>query len=418
MAQLDQVTYPLALSLTSSDPLPVTSPTITSPEALKQLCVRLQSSPVIGIDTEFVSEDTYHPELCLIQVATADDMAAIDPFVLKDLDLFWQTMVSGEHVTVLHAGREELNFFLRAVGEVPKQVFDVQIAAGFCSNEYPSSYSTVVNRFVGHQPAKGEQRTDWRRRPLTKAQIAYALEDVRYLLPLWERLTRILAKLNRRDWFQQEMDNWQNEVIAANSRKDWRRVSGIGKLNGRSLAIVRELWVWRQQEAQRRNQPPKRILRDDLLVEIAKRKVDSPDRIMGIRGIERTPAKRKAQELAECVQRGLEGPTERLHEGQRNSDLPTQLNLLGQFLAPALGTICRRAEIATSMVGTASDVRELIAFRMGLTNGNGDVPALAQGWRAEVVGNVIDELLSGQRSIRIEDPRAEDPLVFDPVDAD
>ncbi len=392
------------------------SPTITSPDALQELCTRLGKAPIIGIDTEFVSEDTYHPELCLIQVATADDLAAIDPLALEDLTPFWQTMASGDHITVLHAGREELNFFLCAVGGVPRQLFDVQIAAGFCSNEYPSSYSAVVNKFVGHQPSKGEQRTDWRRRPLTIAQIEYALEDVRYLLPLHKRLTQLLEKLQRSEWFAAEMRNWQAEVVSARSRKDWRRVSGLGKLSSRSLAIVRELWTWRQQEAQSRNQPPRRILRDDLLVEIAKRKVDSPDRIMGIRGIERTPAKRKAQELADCVKRGLEGPTESLNEGDRKVDLPSQLNLLGQFLAPALGTICRRAEIATSMVGTASDVRELIAYRIGLTNGDQNMPALAEGWRAEIVGNVIDELLAGKRSIRINNARAEDPLVFDRVE--
>ena len=391
------------------------SPTITTPDKLQHLCDRLQCTPIIGIDTEFVSEDTFRPELCLIQVATAEDLAAIDPLALKDLTPFWSTLVSGDHITVLHAGREELNFFLRAAGTVPKNLFDVQIAAGFCSNEYPSSYSAVVSKFVGHQPAKGEQRTDWRRRPLTDAQIEYALEDVRYLLPLYDRFTQMLGELGRSGWFADEMLSWQKEVIAANSRKDWRRVSGIGKLTPRCLAIVRELWIWRQEEAEQRNQPPRRILRDDLLVEIAKRKVDSPERIMGIRGMERTSARRKASELAECVSRGLKGPTERLHAGGRKADLPSQLNLLGQFLAPALGTICRRAEIATSMVGTASDVRELIAYRIGLANGEQPKPVLASGWRAEIVGNVIDDLLAGKRSIRIENAHAEDPLVFEKV---
>ena len=356
-------------------------PTITTPQALEALCRSLAEAPLIGIDTEFVSEDTFRPELCLIQVSTADELATIDPLALADLTPFWQTMVEGEHVTILHAGREELNFFLRGAGAVPKHLFDVQIAAGFCSNEYPSSYSSVVGKFVGHQPAKGEQRTDWRRRPLSKAQIEYALEDVRYLLPLYQRLTELLEQAGRSEWLADEMQAWQTEVVAANGRKDWRRVSGIGKLSPRCLAIVRELWTWRHEEAESRNQPPKRILRDDLLVEIAKRKVDSADRIMSIRGIERTPARRKAQELADCVTRGLEGPTERLNGGDRKMELPSQLNLLGQFLAPALGTICRRAEIATSMVGTASDVRELIAYRIGLGNGDHPLPALAVGWR-------------------------------------
>ena len=390
--------------------------TITSLDALLQLCERLQSAPIIGIDTEFVSEDTFHPELCLVQIATESDFVAIDPLAVPDLTCLWETLVNGTHTTVLHAGREELNFFLRGIGAIPKHLFDVQIAAGFSSAEYPSSYSSVVSRFLGHHPAKGEQRTDWRRRPLTKAQITYALEDVRYLQPLFEVLGKRLQSLDRADWFADEMRVWQAEVVAANSRKDWRRVSGIGKLGPRNLAIIRELWTWRQEEAQRRNQPVRRILRDDLLVEIAKRKLDSPDQILAIRGLDRGSLKRKAEELAACVARGLEGPVERLVESDRNGELPSQLNLLGQFLAPALGTICRRAEIATNLVGTASDVRELIAHRMGLSANSDETPYLARGWRAQIVGHVIDELLTGQRSIRICDAHSEDPLVFEMVD--
>lgn len=395
----------------------VPAPIITDQQALEQLCDRLKSASIIGIDTEFVSEDTFHPHLCLIQIATEHELAAIDPLAVRDLTPFWKVMTAGDHVTVLHAGREELNFFLRSPLEtLPHSIYDVQIAAGFCSTEFPSSYSSVVSKFLGNQPAKGEQRTDWRRRPLSTAQLNYALEDVRYLLPLYKKLSQILKNLNREEWLADELRLWQDEIVAANSRRDWRRVSGIGKLSPRNLAIVRELWNWRQAEAQRRNLPPKRILRDDLIVEIAKRKIDSPDQIMAIRGMDRGGAKRKAHELAAAVTRGLEGPTEKLSRGSRTDELPSQLNLLGQFLAPALGTICRRADIATSMVGTATDVRELIAYRMGVTRGEDEIPVLAQGWRAELVGNVIDDLLAGKRSIRITNALAEDPLVFEKVD--
>ena len=371
-------------------------------------------SDLIGIDTEFVSEDTFYPDLCLIQIATQDELAVIDTNAVEDLRPFWKMLTEGEHVTILHAGREELNFMLRAVDATPKQLFDVQIAAGFCSNEYPSAYGSVVSKFLGHKPAKGEQRTDWRKRPLTAAQINYALEDVRYLLPLYHRLVELLTESDRMAWFDDEMESWKQEVKSALNRKDWRRVSGLGKLNPRNLAIVRELWNWRYEEAKRRNQPQKRLLRDDLIVELAKRKVSSPEQIMAIRGMERSAVKRKADELAACVKRGLEAPTERIPRSPRGNT-PSQLNLLGQFLAPALGTICRRAEIATSMVGTASDVRDLIAHRMGFSE-NGHLPTLAEGWRAELVGNVIDELLSGKKSIRITNAKAADPLAFDDVD--
>ena len=389
-------------------------PTITRQRDLDALCERVDAADLIGLDTEFVSEDTFHPELCLIQVVTPTEMAVIDPQTV-DVKTFWQSLVRGDRTTVLHAGREELGFALRAVGKVPARIFDVQIAAGFCSNEYPASYGSVVGKFLGRQPMKGEQRTDWRRRPLTDAQITYALEDVRYLLPLHERLTNLLSKQDRLTWFEEEIATWQQSVVSAQDRKDWRRVSGIGTLAARNLAIVRELWHWRQEEARRINQPPKRLLRDDLLVEIAKRKTDSPDQILAIRGLQRGDLRRKANELAEAVRRGLEAPLERFPRSSQREP-PSQLNLLGQFLTPALTTICRRAEVAASMVGTASDVRDLVAYRYDFGGGSDDEkPALLEGWRAQLVGNLLDELLSGQKSIRIEDPRHEDPLAFDEV---
>lgn len=388
--------------------------TITEADDLDQLCQRLSAVDLIGIDTEFVSEDTFYPDLCLIQIASEDELAVIDTGAIQDLKPFWTMLTGGDHVTILHAGREELNFMMRAVGARPKHLFDVQIAAGFCSNEYPSAYGSVVSKFLGNKVAKGEQRTDWRKRPLTAAQIDYALEDVRYLIPLYRRFVELLTESERLSWFEDEMESWQLEVESALTRKDWRRVSGIGKLNPRQLAIVKELWTWRHEEAQRRNQPQKRLLRDDLIVELAKRKVASPERIMAIRGMERSAVKRKAVELAECVRRGLEAPTEQTPRSPRQNT-PSQLNLLGQFLAPALNTICRRAEIATSMVGTASDVRELIAHRMGFSE-NGEIPTLAEGWRAQLVGNVIDDLLTGKKSIRITNAQAADPLAFDDVE--
>ncbi len=181
------------------------------------------------------------------------------------------------------------------------------------------------------------------------------------------------------------------------------------------MAIVRELWLWRYEEAKRLNQPQKRLLRDDLLVELAKHQVDSPEKILAIRGMQRRALRQKAQELADCVRRGLKAPVEQRPHTPRKQT-PSQLNLLGQYLTPALGTICHRATVAASMVGTASDVRDLIAYRLGFGGAmNHETPVLTQGWRAELVGNLIDDLLEGKKSIRISNARDGDPLVFDDV---
>ena len=193
-------------------PLPVCQPCrtrrSTAPPNLPTFVGGWRSADRIGIDTEFVSEDTFRPELCLVQVVTPDELAVIDPYRVGDMLTFWEMLANGEHSTIVHAAREEVNFALTACGRPPANLFDTQLAAGFCSAEYPSSYGSVVTKFLNARPAKGEQRTDWRRRPLTEEQIDYALEDVRYLLPLYETLGRKLKQLNRLEWLGEEMDRW------------------------------------------------------------------------------------------------------------------------------------------------------------------------------------------------------------------
>jgi ribonuclease D len=396
----------------------VSHETITTPAHLADLCGQLARADRIGIDTEFVSEDTFRPELCLIQVVTEDLLAVIDPFRVGDLKKFWTVLADGKHVTIVHAAREELNFALNACGRQPANLFDTQLAAGFCSPEYPSSYGSVVTRFLNARPAKGEQRTDWRRRPLTDEQIDYALEDVRYLLPLYDMLQKKLKKLDRLGWLAEEMERWLAEVQDSRDKPRWRRVSGLGNLSPRCLAIFRELWMWRRDEAERRDVPPKRVLRDDLIVELAKRKSDDIEKIRAVRGMHRGMKPQLLQQLASCIRRGMDVPLDNIEREPREA-APSQLNLLGQFLSPALSSICRNANVATSLTGTATDVRDLIAYRLGFAGADsGEPPVLATGWRADLVGHLIEELLSGKKSIRIEDPLSEHPLAFDPVGGD
>jgi ribonuclease D len=391
----------------------VSHETINSPAELAAFCRRLAGAERVGIDTEFVSEDTFRPELCLIQVATQDELAVIDPYRAGDLAVFWRTLAEGSQTTIVHAAREEVSFALSACEQSLANLFDTQLAAGFCSSEYPSSYGAVVTRFLNARPAKGEQRTDWRRRPLSADQIDYALEDVRYLLPLQETIHARLERLGRLEWLAEETEHWLHDLHDARQRPRWRRVSGLGNLSPRSLAIVRELWMWRRAQAEERDIPARRVLRDDLLVELAKRKSDNIERIRDVRGMHRGMKREMLEELAACVKRGLAAPLDEI-ERRPQEAMPSQLNLLGQFLSPALSSICRSANVATSLAGTATDVRELIAFRLGFGSST-EPPLLATGWRADLVGHLIEDLLAGKKSIRIEDPLSEHPLAFDPV---
>lgn len=385
---------------------------VTTQRELLDFCDLIAKAECIAFDTEFVSEHTYRPELCLVQVAAGEHLGVIDPLTIDDLTPFWELLASPGHTTIAHAGREELRFSLAAIGKRPHDLFDVQIAAALVGMEYPAAYSTLVYKLLGKTLPKGETRTDWRHRPLSTRQLEYALHDVEYLFEISQKLKNKLDKLGRSTWLVGEMESWQKQVEEFERGERWTRTAGIAGLSRRHLAIVRELWLWRDEEAQRRNQPSKRILRDDLIVELAKRQTADPKRIRALRGMERGDIQKALPRLSSAIQSALNLPDDDLPSLDRRP-VRSQLNVLGQFLSTALGSICRSADVAPSIVGTAQDVRDLIAFHLKLSDPQDAPPTLATGWRADVVGKVIEDLLSGKLTISIVDPLADEPLSFE-----
>ena len=205
------------------------------------------------------------------------------------------------------------------------------------------------------------------------------------------------------------MADWKEELHRAAGQERWRRVSGQTGLDARSLAIVRELWQWRDAEARRRDQPARRVLRDNLLVELARRQTADAKRIRAVRGMDRGDLLRRAGDIAAAIQRALSLPEEQC-PARPPRDTSPQLSVLGQFLFAALGSICRQARLAPNLVGGPNDIRDLIAFR---TNQGGDgrrPPRLARGWREQFVGRLFEDLLAGKASIRVVDPESDHPL--------
>ncbi|MCA9188012.1 MAG: ribonuclease D, partial [Planctomycetales bacterium] len=221
-------------------------------EDLRRLVAQMADAQVIAFDTEFVSEFTYRPDLCLLQVAADGHLWVVDPHAIASIDEFWNALCQGNHVTIVHAGREEFRFCRRAVGRVPANWFDVQLAAGLIGLEYPTSYGKLLTRLLNRKLPKGETRTDWRRRPLSQAQLEYALQDVVHLEPLYQQLSARLQKLGRRSWLDDENARWQQDVIDSDERERWRRVSGTSGLGPRALLAVKYLWQWREEQAEQR----------------------------------------------------------------------------------------------------------------------------------------------------------------------
>jgi ribonuclease D len=391
---------------------------ITTQQQLEDFCRKIADEGEIAFDTEFVSEDTYENHLCLLQIASRKSIAVVDTLQIDDLNCFWQLITDSKSTVIAHAAREEFCFSYRALRQPIANLFDVQIAAGMVGMEYPASYGTLVGRVSGLTLDKGETRTNWRKRPLTQHQIQYALRDVLYLHQIYDFLQRELTQLQRTDWCLEEMVSWQTSLIDAITGELWRRLPGVSRLSPRVLETTRQLWEWRDSYARQRDRPARRILRDDLLIELAKRGSDDPQRIRAIRGMERRDYSQHIDDIAACVKRAHKVQLEECPPQIKKQGSPP-VNLLAQFLSTALAAICRDARIAPQIVGTNDDIRQWLGYRMKRTHrssNNQPAPALGTGWRAEIIGKQLDGLLEGKLGLRIADARADQPLTIARVD--
>jgi ribonuclease D len=399
--------------MASKKPLPVYQ-LITTAKQLEEFCQRSAASKFAGFDTEFVSENQYRPELCLVQIATDTELAIIDTLAIDDLQPFWDWLTSGDRVTLVHAAREEFLFCVRDCKKWPSKLFDVQLAAGMVGMEYPASYGNLVQRVLGIEVDKGETRTDWRRRPLTDRQLEYAAQDVIHLKPLYDRLTKKLNARDRLPWMEEEMTEWQTDLEKTITEPQWRRVSGIASLKPAALAIVRELWVLRDAEAQRQNRSPRRVLPDDLIVELARRGNSNPKQLKAIRGFENRVSRHLSDDIGKAIERAKNLPDSELPPRIRRNK-SANLGLLGQFLTTALKIVCKTESIAPGIVGSADSVRTMAAWKLGMLKLK-DPPDLSRGWRAEIVGTLVDRVLDGTYAIRVGDPKSDEPLILETIE--
>lgn len=389
---------------------------IKSDESLQQLCSELEREPLISFDTEFVAEDSYRPQLCLVQVATEHQIAVIDPLEIRDLSVFWNLLVDPDRTVVVHAGREEILFCYRATGRIIPNLFDVQVAAGFNGYEYPASYGKLVSRIVGKTLDKEETRSDWRHRPLSRQQLEYAAQDVRDLVRIYRYLSEKLRKHGRLLWLIEETQRRQEELSALESSENWHRLSGVSALSGSSLSIARALWNWRDQRACERNVPPRKILRDDLLIELARRGSADPRRVSALRGMEYRNTRQLVPELSGVIEDAIKQPPpvwprkHRYGKGQPAS-------MLTQFLSAAMAFICHHKHISPMLVATADDLRDFVQYRLDRGSDADNPPSLLQGWRADIVGRELDDLLEGKLAIVLDNPHSEIPIKFIPASA-
>jgi ribonuclease D len=385
---------------------------VTRPEELSPCCDYLASAGRFGFDTEFVGEDTYHPRLCLVQVATDERLFLIDPLTAGPLDAFWKLVVDPAYLVVVHAGREEVRLCQLWTGQQPGNLFDLQIAAALAGLAYPLGHGTLVHQLLRAQLAKAETLTEWRERPLTREQIRYAFDDVRYLLPLWRELASRLEKTGRADWAREEFARLAaNAALDEPSTEKWRKLRGLGSLDRRRLAIVRELYHWREQKAAQTNRPARALIRDDLIVEIAKRGPVGERDLHVIRGLPR----RDLGEILQAVERARQLRSEDCPVPAEREQDPPQVGLVANVLLAVLGDLCARMDLAPNFVAANQDIKSLVRARFACQP-LPDSSLLTRGWRAQHILPELLAVLEGRRSIHVVDVAAEAPFGYQEMD--
>ncbi len=369
---------------------------ITTTEALDQLCMRLRRETFVTIDTEFMRERTYWPELCVVQLAGTDEVAIVDaqaPGI--DLDPLGALLADRHVVKVFHAARQDNEIFVLRFGAVPVPLFDTQVAAMVAGFGDQVGYDSLVASLTGGQIDKAHRFSDWSARPLSAAQIAYAAADVTHLRGVYERLCARLQQEGRLEWVAEEMAALADP---ATYRPDpetmWERLRPRTG-NRRLLGILRAVAAWREREAQRVNIPRQRLLKDESLLEIAATAPTSADELARVRGVGRGLADgRTGASLLAAIQATRALPDDAMPDAPRGKDGPRPSPALVSLLKVLLAAQCEAHDVAPKLVATADDIE-----RLAIEDAP-DIPAL-HGWRREVFGENALALKRGDLSLGV-----------------
>lgn len=373
-------------------------------------------APVVGFDTEFVGESTYEPQLCLLQVSTPERILLIDPLSRIDLREFWLMLTAPGREVVSFGAREELLFCLRYAARLPGSLFDPQVAAGLVGFGYPLSHTNFVRRVLNVDLESSEAYTDWLRRPLSAQQLHYAAADVRHLLAAHGALIDRAERMGRLGWIKSECERLAEVVTESQREERWWRLPRISRLDGRTLAVLRELWRWRENRARAANLPPRRVMADALLVQIARRSPRDIRGLVALRGMARGHLRNAGAEIIAAVHAGLSVLEEELPAlvaAVRHDD-PPQVAILGQLLTIFVKTIAFELQVDASLLAATSDLQEVVRWHLG--SDDDGPPQVLTGWRGEILEPVLVELLEGKRSVRVRDVTSLSPICIDVCD--
>lgn len=372
---------------------------ITTTDALATVCNRLARSLYVTVDTEFLRETTYWPKLCLIQMADEEGAVLVDTLAQGlDLSPFFALMANENVLKVFHAARQDIEIVWQRAGIVPKPLFDTQVAAMVLGHGDSIAYDQLVQRITGAHIDKSSRFTDWSRRPLSGAQLTYAAADVTHLRPVYEALAADLKRLRRTEWVGEEMSVLTSPDTYRQDPEDaWKRLKNRVR-KPKELAVLMEVAAYREREAQARDVPRARILKDDAIAEIAQRAPVTPEALGQLRmlsnGLERS---RMGADLIEAVKRGLARDPRSLPRLEKSRS-PVNAGATVELLKVLLKLVAEQEGVAAKVIATTDDL-DAIA-----NQDNADVPAM-KGWRRDLFGNAALRLKRGELALALEKGR-------------
>lgn len=364
-------------------------------QELRALVDSVRGADVLAVDTEFMRERTYFARLCLIQVATDDVAAIIDPLVVRDLEPLFTLLRDPSMTKVFHAGSQDLEILVRLMDEAPAPVFDTQVAATLAGLPSQVGYQALIKSLLGVELGKAHTFTDWGKRPLTSEQVQYALDDVVYMPRAYRLLERQLSEAGRLGWladdFERMADPATYRVIP---EEQYRRVKRASSLDRRSLAVLREVAAWREVEAQTRDVPKRWLVSDESLVELARRAPQTREGLSAVRGLNEQVARRSAEAILAAVARGKAVPDDELPRFEKRKRLEGELDELADALSAVVRVRAKEHGVAPTLLATRDDLERF-------AGGERDTSPLNSGWRHALVGADLEALLDGRTGLSV-----------------
>lgn len=368
---------------------------VNTPEQLDDLCERLRGAASLALDTEFLRERTFYAQLCLLQIASEELVACVDPLALPTLDPLLEIIYDARVLKIMHAGRQDLEILFDLRGKLARPVFDTQIAATLLGLGDHVSYQTLVRDVLGVDLEKTHTRTNWQQRPLDSGQIRYAQDDVRYLHEVWRRQMRQLEDKGRLGWLDDDFADL-TDIAHYDKAMDqaWLRIRGIRVLKGVQLAVVRELAIWREQRARADDRPRKWVLSDDVLIDFARHLPLDMEALQRVRGLDPRALRRVGPDIINVIQRAQKLPESQWPSlGLRFTPTPSE-----EALVDAMMAIVRQAGIGNGIspaaLASRRDLEQMIA-------GKGD-HSILHGWRGRLVGQHLQAFLNGQIELHMD----------------